>query len=165
MMRFFFLSLWLIASASLYAGQYYVCTDTNGHKSFQEKSCPTHSKSELKKFDSSIPTNSATVPDNRLTTEDPTYQKLKANNRRLELSRDIRKSEQRLTQLEQDHTQALVALTAQKKQADNNLVGATLEQSIDTEMQMANERYNSLVANERQTLTKLEAELRALQKH
>ncbi len=161
MLRFSLTPL-LFISLTATAGQFHVCTDANGKKSFQEQPCPQGAKAETRTYEKSEPV--AAPGDNRLTTDNPTYQTIKNNNRRLELERNIKKSERKIDKLEARRTQELAALRSKKRYANNNMAGATWEQSISTEMQAVSERYSSMIETERDELKRMREELQEVSK-
>lgn len=154
--------LFLLFTAAASANQIHVCTDADGKKSFQQQPCPQGAKAETRTYEKSEPV--AAAPDNRLSTDNPTYQTIKNNNRRLELERNIKKSERKVDELESRRSRELAALRNKKRYANNNMAGATWEQSISTEMQAVSERYSSMIETERDELKRMREELREVSK-
>lgn len=161
-MRTSIVFLLFMSAATSYAGQFHVCTDANGKKSFQEQPCPQGSKAETRTYEKSEP--AAAPTENRLSTDNPIYQDIRDNNRRLELERNIKRSERRIDELEDRRAQELAALRNKKRYANNNMAGATWEQSISTEMQAVTERYSSMIETERDKLKRMREELREVSK-
>jgi predicted nucleic acid-binding Zn-ribbon protein len=136
------------------AGQMYVCTDAEGKKTFQAMPCAGAAKAEVRAYDVALSGDSY-----RPTTDSAVYQQMKADNRKAQLKRDIRKSEQQIEKYQAQMQSELAALRSKKRYATNTQAGATWEQSISTEMQAVTSRYDSLMDVERDNLKMMRQEL------
>tara|TARA_B110000211_G_scaffold15953_1_gene16703 strand:- start:34477 stop:34977 length:501 start_codon:yes stop_codon:yes gene_type:complete len=146
-----------------YAGQYYVCTDANGKKLFTSNPCPEDQAATTKSYKpSTTSTNSA--QSSRVNLEDnESYQSMRDNNRRLELKRNIKKSESNLQSFEARRDNELARLRLKKNSANNNAAGAIWLQSISTEMGTVNDRYKSKIESEQRKLDRMLNELSGLE--
>lgn len=157
----------LLALASFHAvagsGSYHVCTDAKGQKLFTQDPCPNGQAAEVKHY--SV-TNTAPAPDaasdNRLSTDNPAYIKMRDSNRRAELERAIKKSEKEISKLQQQLDTELAGLKVKQGQANNNLAGATYQQSLATEMQAVTDRYKLQMQNKQSELDRQREELAGL---
>lgn len=143
-----------------YAGQYHVCTDANGKKLFTSNPCPEDHAAITKSYKPS--TNS--TKSSRVNLEDnESYQSMRDNNRRLELKRNIKKSENNLQSFEARRDNELARLRLKKRSANNNAAGAIWLQSISTEMGTVNDRYKSKIESEQRQLDRMLNELSGLE--
>lgn len=141
------------------AGQMHVCTDAGGKKTFQSMPCSGAVKSEVRAYDvAPAPSGESYRP----ATDNPIYQQMKADNRKAQLKRNIRKSELQIEKYQNQMQAELVALRSKKRYAANNQAGATWEQSISTEMQALTAKYTSLMGVERDNLNMMRQELAGL---
>lgn len=157
-MRSFLVSVALLPSLS-FAGQLYVCTDGAGKKSFQEMPCSGAVTSEVREYEvrEIVPSQSQ-----GLATDSDYYKEMKADNRRAQLNRDIKRSENKLKRYQASMSKELAGLKAKKSRANNNLAGAQWESSISTEMQAVSEKYKNLMDSERSNLDRYRDELASL---
>lgn len=144
---------------SVFAGQYNVCTDAAGKKTFQEQPCGGGVTSEVKTYQVSAPSSDAVYD---LPTDDPRYIQMRDDNLRAQLSRDIKKTESNIERYRSALDRELSVLRAKKSRANNNLAGAAWEQSISVEMQAVSDRYASQIDAERDVLNALRSELAGL---
>lgn len=149
----------LSVAATAGSGSYHVCTDAKGQKLFTQEPCPDGQAAEVKSY--SV-TDAAAAPDNRLSTENPAYQKLRDSNRRAELERAIKKNEKELGKLEQQMNTELAALRRKSSYANNNLAGATYQQSLALEMRAVTDRYKLQMQNKQDELDRQREELAGL---
>lgn len=157
-MRCFLISVALLPSLSV-AGQLYVCTDGAGKKSFQAMPCEGGVASEVREYEVR---EVAPAQSQGLATDSDYYKKMKADNRRAQLNRDIKRSENKLKRYQSSMSKELAGLKAKKSRANNNLAGAQWENSISTEMQAVTEKYKNLMDAERSSLDRYRDELSAL---
>jgi len=152
-----------IATLSFYsvshAGQYHVCTDKSGKKLFTSEPCPSDHEATTKSY--KITNQNTNTPRMNLD-ENESYKSMRDNNRRLELERNINKSEQNITTLERKRDNELAKLRKKKSHANNNTAGAIYLQSISTEMTTVNDRYKSKIENEQRNLDRIISELKEL---
>lgn len=140
------------------AGQMNVCTDAEGKKTFQAMPCAGSVSSEVRTYEAAPATGDSYRP----STGSAVYQQMRSDNRRAQLKRDIRKSEQQIEKYQAQMQSELAALRSKKRYAANNQAGATWEQSISTEMQAVTAKYTSLMDVERDNLTMIRQELAGL---
>lgn len=141
-----------------FAGQYHVCTDANGKKTFSSMPCPQGVESETRQYQAA-PAGSEV---RRITTDSESYRAMRDGNRRSELKRDIKKSERKLDKLQMGMDRELRALRNKKRWANNNRAGAEWESSISAEMQAVTEKYRNKLDVERDNLSRLRSELAGL---
>ena len=157
-MRSAFLIFVCFFSSCSLAGHYHVCTDANGKKSFQAMPCNDTEQAEVREYEvrKSLGNSGPSV---ELPTDSDIYKQMKADNRRAQLKRDIRKSELAIERYQGRMTAEMAALRSRKVRANNNLAGATWEQSISAEMQAVSDKYGNLIDVERDRLGVLRKEL------
>lgn len=143
-----------------YAGQYHVCTDTNGKKLFTSEPCPEDHTTTTKSYKASTSTSQNTQVNLE---ENKSYQSMRNSNRERELKRSIKRSEDNLLNLEEKRDNELATLRRKKNSANNNAAGAIWLQSISTEMGTVNDRYKSKIESEQRKLDRMLNELSGLQ--
>ena len=143
------------------AGQYHVCVGADGKKSFQDKPCADAARSEVREYEVRQPVGGV-APSVGLPTDSDIYKQMKADNRRAQVERDIKKGERAIDRYQKQMSSELAALRARKARANNNLAGATWEQSISSEMQAVSDKYANLIDVERDRIGVLRDELRDL---
>lgn len=90
----------------------------------------------------------------------------RAKERRInEIKTQIENRENEIAASQAARDRELAALRDQKSYARNNLAGATLEQSISTEMQAVTSRYDSDINTKQQSLKQLYLDLEAAKKN
>lgn len=141
------------------AGQMYVCTDGDGRKSFQAMPCDAGLASEVRSYDRGP---EVAPSEYRLSTDTPAYKQMRADNRRAELNREVRRSELAIDRHSRSMQSELTALRNKKRYAANNQAGATWENSISTEMQAVTSKYTTLMDVERDNLNRMRQELSGL---
>lgn len=140
-------------------GQYNVCTDKSGKKLFTSEPCSGEHEATTKSY--KITNQNTNTPRMNLN-ENESYKSMRDNNRRLELERNIKKSEQNITTFERKRDNELAKLRKKKSYANNNAAGAIYLQSISTEMTTVNDRYKSKVDSEQRSLDRMIRELKEL---
>lgn len=133
------------------AATVHVCTDADGKKSFQDKPCKQGLKAETKVMETDPNLRSTYDP----TAKTTAYQQMRAENNRLQLDRDIRRSENKILEHTRKMQSDLSALRNKKNRANNNLAGAEWENSISTEMQAVTSKYSTLITSEEARLANL----------
>ncbi len=147
-----------LASTSNAQTQFYKCKDKWGQPVFSQRPCgdnaetgtvsgPGHTGRPV--------TPSATAP---ATTSEgtSTWDRIEAANALREANREIDRREERIRSLENERDQKLAALKNKKRYANNNLAGATWEESISTEMQAINDQYQSKIDSQRRKIDRLQ---------
>lgn len=139
----------------------YKCTDNSGKVAFQQTPCASSQKQqELKvRFINPPQPVQSQASGPQLTTD----QRMLAN---LEHDRKLRELQQQIEQIEGNINQrnalmsSEIALLQQRKlAANNNLAGATWEQSISTEMQAVTQKYKTMNDTDFERLRQLRVEL------
>lgn len=149
-----------VASFSCVAasGQYHVCTDANGKKLFSQTPCPDSYDEKIKKYEVK---DVAPGEVNRLSTENKTYLKLKSSNRIHELTRLIRKNEQKIVSLKKERDTKLDSM----KDTLFGLAGTNVRGRAKTlmkEIDGVKAKYNDQLTSLKEETTAYKAELAAL---
>ena len=134
------------------AGSVNVCTDADGNKTFQSMPCAQGTKADVKIIETTAP-STHTVYDPSAKTA--AYNKMRADNERRQLDRDIRRTENKIVDYRNKMQRELSLLRKKKSFANNNLAGAEWENSISTEMQAVTSKYSTLIAAEESKLANL----------
>lgn len=148
----------ILVSPLAFSGQYHVCTDANGKKTFSSMPCPQGVESETKQYQVA-PAGSEV---RRITTDSESYRAMRDGNRKAELKRNVKKSERKLEKMQAAMDRELRALRDKKRWANNNRAGAEWESSISAEMQAVTEKYRNKLDVERDNLSRLRSELAGL---
>jgi uncharacterized protein DUF4124 len=138
--------------------QFYKCNDKWGQPIFSQRPCGDNA--EAGTVSGPPPTGTpATITAEATTasTESPSaWDKIEAANTLREANREIHRREAQVTSLEKERDQKLAALQNKKRYANNNLAGATWEESISSEMQAINDQYQSKIDSQRQKIGRLQ---------
>lgn len=161
MLKFIAIAL-LTLTSNTWAGSYYSCTDANGKKSFQAMPCSGASESKLHEYNDTQPSAQQSSYEPPAQSQDELANNLFRDNRARQLDRDIIKSERKLDQQTKSMMQELSVLQSKKLRANNNIAGAQWETSISEEMNAVTTKYQTLMENERQNLSRLRDERAAL---
>lgn len=146
------------------------CVDENGKVSYQNSPCPTNSReSEIavpKKVDTSTP--SASTPASSSEEEVARIQQqanqMERERKLQEIDREISRIEGRIIDYRSEMDNEIAKLKAKKQFANNDLAGATWEQSISTEMAAISQKYDALIRNEQDRISRLRSDADALRK-
>ena len=87
------------------------------------------------------------------------WAKVSAGNAIRDAERQIVRREDRVEILESERDRKIAALRSKKRYANNNLAGATWEESISSEMQAVNEQYQSKIDSERRKIDRLQDQI------
>lgn len=160
-MRYFTLLI-LLATPWAWAGSgsYFVCTDSNGQKSFQSAPCADNA-AEAERKDYQVHTPTAPTQQYSIQGNDLAQDLIRSNKER-RLNRDISNSEKKLKRYADDMDTEIAALRKKKSYANNNLAGAQWETSISQEMSAVTNKYKALMDAERDKLSRLRDELAGL---
>lgn len=139
-------------------GQYHVCTDAAGKKTFTSQPCAANESAEVKTYKRSAGSSAS----QRLSTDNPIYQKMKADNRRAEVFRSQKQHRDNIEEYSNRMSKELAVLKAKKGRANNNAAGAAWESSISEEMNAVTSKYTTLIGVERDRLDDLSSELAGL---
>jgi hypothetical protein len=151
---FGFLPLFAVAGS----GQYHVCTDADGKKTFTSQPCAKDEAAEVRSYSVSDGAGSS----KRLSTDNPIYQQMKSDNRRADIDRSIKIRNKNIADYGTRMESELKQLRRKKQRAANNGAGATWEVSISEEMSAVTQKYTTLIGIERDRLNELNSELAGL---
>lgn len=147
------------ASAALAGtGQYHICTDADGKKTFTSSPCANNQKAETKSYD--VP--SGTPGTKRLSVDNPIYQQMKSDNRKAEIKRAVKNGNKKIELNSKKMESELDSLKKKKLRANNNSAGAAWEISISEEMRAVTSKYKALIDVERDKIDALRDELATL---
>lgn len=149
-----FLPLFAVAGG----GQYHVCTDAEGKKTFTSQPCKKNEVVEVRSYKVSDGASSS----GRLSTDNPVYQQMKSDNRRADIQRSIKSRNKKISDYGDRMENELKSLRRKKQRAANNGAGATWEVSISEEMSAVTQKYTTLIGIERDRLNELNSELAGL---
>lgn len=128
------------------AAQVHVCTDATGTQVFQQMPCAGTHKSEIRDYEmQNVGTNMGKIDIEQGIAD--------RNSRSLE--REIRRSEEKITQYQRSMERDLITLRNKKKRANNNLAGAQWEESISSEMNAVTAKWDSAIRTEQSRLDDL----------
>lgn len=161
----------------------YKCTGSDGRVSFQQTPCEDRQRQEAVRLRDALqpipprprvsesvaptPPQAPTAADQPRPTESPytrLNEMLSRERRTLELEREIQATESAIDYRNNQLTAEMAALRSQKQRANNNLAGATWEQSISTEMQAVAIKYKTQNDNDHERLKKLRTDLESVKK-
>jgi hypothetical protein len=138
----------LCLSASAQAAQVYVCTSANGQKTYQQQPCRQSVKMEVKNYEAVVVGTDMPALD---------IEAGKKEQAQAAQGREAQRIEQKITEYQTSMQTELAQLKARKALANNNLAGATLEESISTEMQAVTNKWSVLIQAEQNKLKALQA--------
>ena len=141
------------------------CVDDAGKVVYQSAPCPATTKG------SEIPLQkvpSATVPSpadaEELKRIQQTSNALERERKLKDIDRALGDAEGLIADYRQAMSRELSALQQKKQRAENNLAGATWEQSISAEMNAVTQKYDALIRTEQNRIERLRADADQLQK-
>src|SRR5690554_352584 len=143
-----------LSVVAVHASQVYVCTNAEGKQSFQQLPCEGEVESEVRAIKPAELVGSVSPVSDRF------YEETRDFNTQEKLKRDLRRTENKINQYQQNMQRELAALQGKKRSANNNLAGAQWETSISNEMQVVTTKYNSLISTEQ---SRLDAQRQQLQ--
>jgi hypothetical protein len=145
------LTIALLISGTAAAQSVYKCVDDKGRPTFSQRPCGAAAK----QINVEATTVGSVAPDAT------GMRDVRTAMRRDDIERDIRTTQDRIDDNRAAMDRELAALRAKKTRANNNLAGATWEQSISTEMDAVTSRYNGLIDQDLRLLDRLRDELAA----
>jgi hypothetical protein len=151
----------------LAAAAQYKCVDAAGRVAFQQTPCTAQEKQQALKLPvattTAAPASSATSGpvDQAASADARMLRKMQGERRVLELERAVQGTETNIVSRNVRMEQEFAALRQLKAGANNNLAGATWEQSLSTEMQAVATKYKSLNDADQDRLKTLRADLAA----
>ena len=147
-----------LASTTNAQTQFYKCKDKWGQPIFSQRPCGDNAETGTvsgPEHTGGPVTPSAAAP--ATSSEGPSaWDKIEAANALREANREIDRREAQISSLERERDQKLAALKNKKRYANNNLAGATWEESISSEMQAINDQYQSKIDSQRRKIDRLQ---------
>lgn len=141
----------LIFSATVSA-EVYKCTDPQGKTVFSDRPCGDDAETVDVKVHSSGISHGPQGD----------FQKVSDDIERRKLERKIDRLEDEIDAMEDARANKLAQLRAKKNQANNNLAGATWEQSIATEMRAITDDFNARIERRQAEVDRTQSQLNAL---
>jgi len=151
--------------------KFYQCKDQWGQPVFSQRPCGSDSieasVNVQEKISSATPgeeasdnfsTRKATAASHSSSELDETqssWDRIKASNRLRDLEREIARREGQISTWENARDSRIAQLRSKKHYANNNLAGATWEESISTEMQAVSSQYDSKIDREQHKIDRL----------
>lgn len=149
--------------------QVYKCTDAKGRITYQAAPCPQGASAAAVGI-RTAPAPAAAGGAPEAAPAPDTVETLRrqadtaAKVRRLQaIERQLRSADARIGTLQARMGDEMERLRQAKRRAYNNLAGATLEQSLSTEMQAVASRYDAMIRAEQDMIARLRADQAALQ--
>lgn len=154
----------LILALPFTAAAQFKCTDTEGKVSFQQAPCEGRSRQQsliLKAAPEAQPTPDTTRPASGQgeSSEAKTVRMMERDRRVRELTMEVAAAEASVGNRNAAMSAEMAALKNRKQLANNNLAGATWEQSLSAEMQAVAAKYRAINEVELERLKQLRAEL------
>lgn len=148
----------ILSSTASAQTQFYKCTDKWGQPIFSQRPCGDNAETGTVSGPPPTGTPATTTAEaTTSSTESPSaWNKIEAANTLRETNREIDRREAQITSLEKERDQKLAALKNKKRYANNNLAGATWEESISSEMQAINDQYQSRIDSQRRKIDRLQ---------
>lgn len=155
----------LLALPVLAHAQIYRCTGPDGRVSIQQAPCPSSQKQQEMEVRTSTPVQApppATATQATGSAEQRIARNMERERRIRDLEREIQAVEANMFNRNAVMSQEMAALRNQKRYANNNLAGATWEQSISTEMQAVAAKYQAMNDADRERVKQLRANVEVL---
>jgi hypothetical protein len=141
------------------AAEVFKCTE-DGKTVFQDRPCRSSGTAvKVQPANGSMPNAPASSPQDDLARTKSDINGMALERRRREIAYEIEKLESDIRGFERSRDAELRALRARKIAANNNLAGATWEQSISTEMQAVTEKYKTNIEGARSEIGQLRQQL------
>ncbi|MBN7798748.1 DUF4124 domain-containing protein [Parahaliea mediterranea] len=147
-----------LASTASAQTQFYKCKDKWGQPIFSQRPCGDDAETSSVSGPQHTGGTTAAAPGVPTAPADgpSTWDKIEASNTLREARREIDRREDRIESLEAERDRKIAALKNKKRYANNNLAGATWEESISSEMQAINHQYQSKIDSERRKIDRLQ---------
>lgn len=139
----------------------YQCKDAEGKVSFQQAPCPPGTTQAQMEVKAVPPSGRAAAPDAQ--SDKRTLERYQKERRVRELQASIKDVQEALDTRNARMAAELDALHARKRSANNNLAGATYQQSLSTEMQAIATKYQAANDVDLARLRSLQADLATAQ--
>lgn len=141
------------------------CVDDAGKVVYQSAPCPTASKGSEITLQKAAPAAVVSPADaEELNRIQQTAGAMERERKLKEINRDIGRAETQIAEYRQAMSQELNDLQQKKLSANNNLAGATWEQSISAEMSAVSQKYDALIRTEQTRIERLRADADQLRK-
>ncbi|RLQ23543.1 DUF4124 domain-containing protein [Seongchinamella sediminis] len=159
-----FAVLLAISSTASAQTQFYKCKDQGGQPVFSQRPCGENAQTGTITGPernggpvSTSPAPTATAATTTAPSQEPdTWDKVEASRLLREAEREIDRREDRIDYLEAERDKKIAALRNKKRYANNNLAGATWEESISSEMQAVNDQYQSKIDSQQRKIDRLQ---------
>jgi len=147
------------------AGAVNKCVNEHGQVVYQSASCPTASKGSEITLQKATPAP-VVSPANaeELKRIQQTANAMERERKLKEIDREIGDAEGLIADYRQAMSNELSALQQKKQRANNNLAGATWEQSISAEMSAVSQKYDALIRTEQTRIERLRTDTEQLRK-
>ena len=139
------------------------CVNDAGQVVYQTAPCPTTAKSsELTLQKASQPSATSATDAEELKRLQQTAGKMERDRKLTEIDREIGRLEGQIVEHRSAMSDQIASLQQKKQSANNNLAGATWEQSISDEMSAVSQRYDALIRNDQSQIAVLRADAERL---
>ncbi|MBK8754760.1 MAG: hypothetical protein IPL99_25360 [Candidatus Competibacteraceae bacterium] len=141
------------------------CVEDTGKVVYQSAPCPTTSQGSEMTLQKAAPAAVVSPADaDELKRIQQTAGAMERERKLKEINRDIGRAEDLIASYRQSMSNELNALQQKKQRANNNLAGATWEQSISAEMSAVSQKYDALIRTEQTRIERLRADADRLRK-
>ena len=141
------------------------CVDDAGKVVYQSAPCPATAKGSEITLQKAPPVPVASPVDaEELKRIQQTANAMERERKLKEINRAISDTEELITDYRQAMNSELSALQQKKQLAQNNLAGATWEQSISAEMSSVTQKYDALIRDQQTRIERLRADADQLRK-
>lgn len=137
----------MLAGPAAAQTSFYKCTDEKGRTVFSDRKCGSDAEAA-----SVAPTKAGREADD----DAATWDRITADRQVRDMERDIKRKEQRISELERERDRKIAALRNKKSYANNNLAGATWEESISSEMMVITDQYSAKIDREMRDIERME---------
>jgi predicted RNase H-like nuclease (RuvC/YqgF family) len=139
------------------------CVNDAGQVVYQTAPCPATAKgSELTLQKASQPSVTSAVDAEELKRIQQTAGKMERDRKLTEIDREISRLEGQIVDHRSAMNDQIASLQRKKQSANNNLAGATWEQSISDEMSAVSQKYDALIRNDQSRIDVLRADAERL---
>lgn len=138
---------------------FYKCKDERGNPVFSQRPCGTDAETGSVSGPAHTGGPVTTIESAPAAAEPPSaWDKVEASNLLRDANREIDRREARVASLEAERDRKIAVLKNKKRYANNNLAGATWEESISSEMQAITDQYQSKIDAEHRKIDRLQAQ-------
>lgn len=141
------------------------CVNEVGQVVYQSAPCPATAKGSELTLQKTAPASAASPADSEeLKRIQQTANALERERRLTEIDREIKRLEGRIVDHRSQMGSEMDSLKQKKQLANNNLAGATWEQSISDEMNAVVQKYDALIRNDQNQIERLRTDADQLRK-